>query len=118
MCFRIRDFFNDAEPDAFALRATPDDEFAAGGLEPRAGFVPRLGEVASQAANLPAACAFFGIYHLLIRVADRQPGRAIPSVFPFQIFAALNLRVVGRGLAPSQVAKPNSGTNLYCIVVL
>jgi hypothetical protein len=57
--FRIRNFFNDAEADALALRTATEYEFAAGSLDPHAGFVPWFGEVASQAAYLPAVRAFF-----------------------------------------------------------
>jgi hypothetical protein len=70
--FRVRDFFNDAEPDALALRAAAKDEFAAGSLEPHAGFVPRLGEVASQAAYLQVGRAFFCIHNFLAMFANRQ----------------------------------------------
>jgi len=70
--FRIRDFFNDAEPDAFALRAAAKDEFSAGGLDLRGGFVPWLGRVASQASYLPVGCAFFCIHNFLAVFANRQ----------------------------------------------
>ncbi len=78
--FWIRDFFNNAEPDALAVRAAAEDEFAAGGLEPHAGLVPRFGEVASQAAYLPSGRAFFGVHNfLLVKVANRRPGRVFAA---------------------------------------
>jgi hypothetical protein len=70
--FRIRDFFNDAEPDALALRAAAKDEFAARGLEMPARFITRFSRVASQASYLPVGRAFFCVHNFLAMFANRQ----------------------------------------------
>jgi len=65
----IRDFFDDAEPDAFALRAAPEDEFASGGVERTlALFHGSVNSHRKQRICKPSL--FFGIHHLLIRVAS------------------------------------------------
>jgi hypothetical protein len=58
------DFLDDLKTDALAAVAAAEGVCPAAGLEPDAGFAPRLDEVAFQAAYLPAGRALFRIYRL------------------------------------------------------
>jgi hypothetical protein len=102
---RIRDFFNDAEPDAFALRAAAKDEFLAGDVEPHARFEPRFNGVASQAAYLQAGQLFFGVHGICWSRFRIASGPGIP---------ANRLRSVVAGTALDQATKQSNMANLYC----